>query len=183
MPLATEDASDLLQKFSAEELSSPEKIVDGQTFEKQGRGPIGALIRTAMGIPPYVRVVNEHDEDILVVVSKYRPNQMLSSAGITVSATGMGVTFDSTSFLSPACKKPLAGRAEGREKSTGSFPLWTREEGFGVISIFKGPQQELCIENDQIPLGATAFFSGQPNLRIIDFRGVEIPSGSQTQLQ
>jgi hypothetical protein len=51
------------------------------------------------------------------------------------------------------------------------FPLWTRKEAFGVITIFKGPEQTLCIENDRIPLGATAFFRNKPDLRILEYRG------------
>lgn len=76
--------------------------------------------------------------------------------------------------MSPACKKVLAPRAEGKERSVAVFPLWTRKEGFGVISIFKGPQKELCIENDQIPLGATAFFKDKSDLKMIDYEGNEV---------
>lgn len=51
------------------------------------------------------------------------------------------------------------------------FPLWTRKEGFGVISIFKGPEKALFIENDMIPLGATVYFVNKPDLKIVKFRG------------
>lgn len=47
------------------------------------------------------------------------------------------------------------------------FPLWTRQEGFGVITVFSGPERSLFIENDRIPLGAMAYFTGKPDLRII----------------
>lgn len=77
-------------------------------------------------------------------------------------------------FLSPACKKVVVPRAEGKHRSIAFFPLWTRKEGFGVISIFKGPQKELCIENDQIPLGATAFFKDKTDLKIVDYEGKEL---------
>ncbi|KAK8244645.1 caspase domain-containing protein [Phyllosticta capitalensis] len=176
----------------AEDIPLPEEVVDqGQDLPLQSpslvsesRGTIGAIIRTAKGIPPYVWVVNEHDEDILVVVSKYRPNRMLSGGGVNASTTGAGIDLNSTkadktisptqTFESPVCKKLLAARAQGKADSIGTFPLWTRKEGFGVISIYKGDQQELCVENDQISLGATAFFSNQPDLRIVDYRGNEI---------
>ncbi|KAK8255726.1 caspase domain-containing protein [Phyllosticta capitalensis] len=166
----------------AEDIPLPEEVVDqGQDLPLQSpsivsesRGTIGAIIRTATGIPPYVWVVNEHDEDILVVVSKYRPNRMLSGGGVNASTTGAGIDLNSTTFESPVCKKPLAARAKGKADSIGTFPLWTRKEGFGVISIYKGDQQKLCVENDQISLGATAFFSNQPDLRIVDYRGNEI---------
>ncbi|KDN64602.1 hypothetical protein CSUB01_12418, partial [Colletotrichum sublineola] len=142
-------------------------------LEQEARGAVGAIVRKAKGIPALVWVVNEHDEDILVVVSKYRPNRMWSSGGVNVSATGAGIDLSSTSFPSPACKKTLAARSGNRDDSTGVFPLWTRKEGFGVISIFKGPNKELYIENDRIPLGATAFFLNKPDLRIVDYEGKE----------
>jgi hypothetical protein len=51
------------------------------------------------------------------------------------------------------------------------FPLWTRKEGFGVISIFTGIEQTLYIENDRVPLGATAYFENKPDLRIKEHKG------------
>ncbi|RSL79939.1 hypothetical protein CEP52_017457 [Fusarium oligoseptatum] len=183
VPLLALDEGQEPRELRAEELLLPEEAVHGQDLpprspylEQVTRGAIGAIIRAAKGIQPFVWVVNEHDEDILVVVSKYRPNMVLSGGGMTVSTTGVGIDFSSTSFLSPACQKPLAARAEGKDDATGVFPLWTRKEGFGVISIFKGPQKKLCIENDRIPLGATAFFSNKPNLRIVNYEGNEVSS-------
>ncbi|KAK2051830.1 hypothetical protein LY76DRAFT_688178 [Colletotrichum caudatum] len=167
-------------ELRAEDVPLVEEMVQHQDIplrspylEQAARGNIGAFIRRAKGIPACVWVVNEHDEDISVVVSKYRPNRMLSSGGVNVSTTGAGIDLSSTSFLSPACKKTLAARSEGKDASTGAFPLWTWKEGFGVISIFKGPNKELYIENDRIPLGATAFFSNKPDLRIVDYDGKE----------
>jgi len=49
------------------------------------------------------------------------------------------------------------------------FPLWQRKEGFGVISIFKGPDMTLYIENDRIPAGATAHFNNKPDLQIVEY--------------
>lgn len=40
-----------------------------------------------------VWVVDEHDEDILVVVSKYRPNRMLTNGDVTMSTTGASIDF------------------------------------------------------------------------------------------
>jgi hypothetical protein len=57
------------------------------------------------------------------------------------------------------------------------FPLWTRKEGFGVITVFKGSDKTLFIENDRIPLGSTAFFAGKPDLKIVEYKGSK-PSGS-----
>jgi len=49
------------------------------------------------------------------------------------------------------------------------FPLWTRKEGFGVITVFKGSDKTLFIENDRIPLGSTASFEGKPDLKIVEY--------------
>lgn len=35
-----------------------------------------------------------------------------------------------------------------------------------MISIFKGPEKVLYIENDRVPAGATAYFANKPNLRL-----------------
>ncbi|KAJ5142529.1 uncharacterized protein N7515_001316 [Penicillium bovifimosum] len=70
-------------------------------------------------------------------------------------------------FVGPASRKTLAARDQGRERSTAVFPLWTRQDGFGVISIYKGAEQILYIENDRVPLGATVHFEDKPDLRIV----------------
>jgi hypothetical protein len=44
------------------------------------------------------------------------------------------------------------------------------KEAFGVITIFKGSSKTSFIENDLITLGPTAFFTGQPDLRIIEHK-------------
>ncbi|KAK2025663.1 hypothetical protein LX32DRAFT_50384 [Colletotrichum zoysiae] len=130
--------------------------------------------RGAQAAPACVWVVSEHDEDILAVVSKYRrPNRTFSSH-VDISMTDAGIDLGSNSFPNPACKKTLAAQSEGKDNSIVGFPLWPRKEGFGVISIFKGPDKEPYIENDQTPLGATVFFSNKPDLRIVDYEGKEL---------
>ena len=52
----------------------------------------------------------------------------------------------------------------------GVFPLWTCSGAFGVISIFTGPEKKLYIENDKIPIGATAYFKNEPNLAIVEYK-------------
>jgi hypothetical protein len=74
-------------------------------------------------------------------------------------------------FVGPATKKTLASRTQDREGSMAVFPLWTRKEGFGVISIYKGVEQVLYIENDRIPLGATVYFTNRPNLTLVEYQG------------
>ena len=133
------------------------------------KGVIGAIARTVQKIPACVWVVNQHTEEITVVVSKYRPNRLFSGGGISASTTGAGLNFTTTTFLGPASKKTLAPRHQDRERSMAVFPLWTRKEGFGVISVFTGPEQVLYIENDRVPLGATAYFENKPDLRIREY--------------
>ena len=73
-------------------------------------------------------------------------------------------------WLSPATTKILAPSSAGLSLSSAVFPLWTRAGAFGVISIFTGPDKKLFIENDRIPIGATAYFKREPNLTIVDYK-------------
>jgi len=52
----------------------------------------------------------------------------------------------------------------------GEFPLWTRKDGFGVITVFRGREEQPYIENDRIPAGAIAYFNNSPNLRILEYQ-------------
>lgn len=40
-------------------------------------------MRLVQGVPPHVYVIDQYKEEIMVVVSKYRPDRMLSSLGIS----------------------------------------------------------------------------------------------------
>ncbi|KAL4881852.1 caspase domain-containing protein [Aspergillus karnatakaensis] len=131
------------------------------------KGFVGALIR--FNKPCCVWVINEHDEEITVVVSKYAPNRILTGVGLNASPVGGGFDITSTTFSGPATKKTLAARGEGPGASQGVFPLWTRKEGFGLITIFRGPEQILFSENDRVPLGATAYFRNLPDLHIVEY--------------
>jgi hypothetical protein len=57
------------------------------------------MVRTVQKIPACVWVVNQHTEEITVVVSKYRPNRLLSGGGINASTTGAGLSFTTTVSL------------------------------------------------------------------------------------
>ncbi|KAK4207351.1 caspase domain-containing protein [Rhypophila decipiens] len=151
--------------------------------DHESEGLIGGMIRTIKHVPPFVWVVNEHADEITVVVSKYRPTRLLSAMGVDANTTGAGLNFETTAFTSPATQKTLEGYLsptqsrdnpwETTSEATpmARFPLWTRSEGFGVISIFVGKERTLYIENDQIPLGATAYFRGKPDLAIRLYNG------------
>ncbi|GKT94334.1 hypothetical protein Ct61P_12184 [Colletotrichum tofieldiae] len=52
------------------------------------------LVRTTWKVRALLWVVNEHDEDITVVVAKYRPNRLLKAAGIDTSATSGGLSYE-----------------------------------------------------------------------------------------
>jgi hypothetical protein len=47
-------------------------------------------------VPPCVWVINQQVEDITVVVSKYRPNRLLTDGGVSASSTGGGLNFGTT---------------------------------------------------------------------------------------
>ncbi|KZL69873.1 hypothetical protein CI238_10755, partial [Colletotrichum incanum] len=137
------------------------------------RGVYTTLVRTLRKVPAFLWVVNEHDEEITVVVAKYRPNRLLKGVGINASATGGGLNYETAMFVSPATKKVL--RPPGDETPAAArFPLWTRSEKYGVITVFCGPDKRLFIENDQVPIGSTVYFRKEPNLRIVAYDGTEI---------
>ena len=73
-------------------------------------------------------------------------------------------------FKSPATTKVLAPSSAGLSYSIAAFPLWTLSGAFGVISIFTGPKKKLFIENDKIPIGATAYFNREPKLAIVVYQ-------------
>ncbi|RAH84819.1 hypothetical protein BO86DRAFT_376995 [Aspergillus japonicus CBS 114.51] len=169
------------EPMAANEIPEPEADASWRALPSQpsvvpraSKGGIGALVRAAKGIPPCVWVVNQHSEEITVVVSKYRPNRLVSGGGISASSTGAGVNISTMTFLSPVTKKKLAPSALGPTRSKAVFPLWTRKEGFGVISILKGPSESLYIENDRIPIGATAYFKNLPDLELRDYYGQQL---------
>ncbi|KAJ3455469.1 hypothetical protein MRS44_016951 [Fusarium solani] len=165
----------------AVQLPAPERPTEWETLPAYPphvatKGIFGAGLRAFQGIPPCVWVVNQHSEDITVVVSKYRPSRLLSGFGLSASSTGGGANFSTTTFLSPATTKSLTppGDGTGSARSMGVFPLWTRKGGFGVISIFTGAEKKLFIENDRIPIGATAYFRNEPDLTIVGYKEKQI---------
>ncbi|EKJ71892.1 hypothetical protein FPSE_07895 [Fusarium pseudograminearum CS3096] len=168
------EVEEAAERRAASDLPSPESVEGYDDLPRYPPGsPVpkgygGALIRTLKGIPPCVWIINQHDEDITVVVSKYRPNRLLSGAEVNASATGGGLNFSSTTYLGPATTKTLVPETESREGSVGVFPLWTRKNGFGVVTIFKGSDK--YIENDRIEAGATGYFIDTPNLKIVSFK-------------
>ncbi|KAK4194021.1 caspase domain-containing protein [Triangularia verruculosa] len=161
------------QCIRAEQLPAPESTAEWRILPasppQSQKGIFGAGLRATQGIPACVWVVNQHSEEIMVVVSKYRPNRLVLGAGLSASSTGAGANYTTTTFLSPATTKILAPSSAGLSLSSAAFPLWTRAGAFGVISIFTGPEKKLFIENDRIPIGATAYFKNEPNLTIVDY--------------
>lgn len=47
-------------------------------------------------VPPCVWVVNEHSEEIIVVISQYRPSRLWSGTDLNASASGAGLGFSTT---------------------------------------------------------------------------------------
>ncbi|KAI2844280.1 hypothetical protein CBS147320_4236 [Aspergillus niger] len=133
------------------------------------KGIVGQALRSIKGIPACVWVVNEHTEAITVVVSQYRPSRLWTDAGLNASTTGVGLDLSTTTFTPPATRKTLAAAAPGKKQCMATFPLWTRRDGFGVITVFVGATQTLYIENDRIPIGATAYFRNEPDLYIREY--------------
>lgn len=141
--------------------------------ESAVKGFFGAVLRAGQGIPPCIWVINEHTEQITVVVSKLRPSRLWTGSELNASATGGGVTLSMETYALPATKKTLGPYTNGQSPVTGTFPLWNRRGGYGVVCIYLGYEERCFIMNDQVPIGATAVFKGQPDMEIIEYGGLE----------
>ncbi|KAL2785013.1 hypothetical protein BJX66DRAFT_70161 [Aspergillus keveii] len=86
----------------ASELPEPESVPGwddlphlAQRKEPKPKGIFTALVTKIKQIPPCIYVVNLHSEPITVVVSKHRPNRLLSGVEIQASITGAGLNLTS----------------------------------------------------------------------------------------
>ncbi len=70
--------------------------IAAESLTHLSQGTIGGILRALRHVPSFVRVVNEHTEEILVVVTKYHPNRLLTSGGLCVSNTGLSLNYDTT---------------------------------------------------------------------------------------
>jgi hypothetical protein len=48
-------------------------------------------------------------------------------------------------------------------------PLWNRRQDHGVITVYAGSEKRLTIEQDRMPMGATAIFKGLLDLVIVGY--------------
>lgn len=125
-------------------------------------------------------------------MSKLRPSRLWTGSELNVSATGGGVTFSTEvrrlwyllqaicllnaynalkqTYALPTTKKTLGPYTNGQSPVTAIFPLWNRKEGCGVVCIYLGKEERCFIMNDQVPIGATAVFTGQPDMEIIEYK-------------
>jgi len=54
------------------------------------------MLRASQGIPACVWIINQHTEEITVVVSKHRPDRLLSGGGLNAGLTSAGLTYTTT---------------------------------------------------------------------------------------
>ncbi|KAF5676180.1 Caspase domain-containing protein [Fusarium heterosporum] len=133
------------------------------------KGWVRGVHRTLTGVPSCVWVINEHDQEITVVVAKDGPHRLVTGGGLEASASGGGLNLETSFYMPPATIKKLGPQQLGRAKSMGRFYLPTRKDKYGAISIFVGTEMALYIANDKVELGATAYFENEPNLRIVPY--------------
>ncbi|KAL5598290.1 hypothetical protein FOBRF1_012083 [Fusarium oxysporum] len=145
------------------DLDSPPTEVP--VFEK---GVFGGISRWLRHTPPYVWVMNKHDEKITVETSPFTTRMLVTGGGVSASATGMSLNIESQQDRIPATKKEIAPGEVTR------FPLWTRKEGFGFITIFVGNSETPCISNDQIAPGYQVNFTNKANLEFIRYNKGEV---------
>lgn len=92
-----------LQAVVAPNLPTPETVEEWRSLSRylggtsvEAKSGIGHFTRFVTRVPPYVWVINQHNEDITVVVKKFSPNRQLSSVKVSASPAGGGVNFGST---------------------------------------------------------------------------------------
>ncbi|KAJ2971550.1 hypothetical protein NUW58_g998 [Xylaria curta] len=104
-----EEELDLIP-VAASTLPTPESIEEGKGLPAYPpgtlvpKGVIGAAARTFKGVPSCVWVINQHYEEITVVVSKYRPNRLVTGGDIEISLSGGAVSLNTTV---PLQRRPL----------------------------------------------------------------------------
>ncbi|PVH70533.1 hypothetical protein DL98DRAFT_661102 [Cadophora sp. DSE1049] len=133
----------------------------------ESKGTSGAIYRLVTGVPPEIRVVNESDDQITVTVSPKRPRRLLTSMGADGSASSGGINFDTTLYNLPAAKQTLAPKQMGHERSSATFPLFTRRSGCGVVSISIGDNHTAWIENSRVQAGTTVCFTADKVLKVV----------------
>lgn len=128
--------------------------------------------------PSCIWVRNNASEDIIVVVSKFGPFRTLAGAELTGSPAGGGLKFDIDSFAVGATRKTLQPEDVSSETTaTARFPLWSRFAETAVVSIYRASDGMVYIENDQVPAGGLAIYSGSPNMKLYNFYGEHVDSG------
>ena len=70
-------------------------------------------------------------------------------------------------YYEPATTKIIAPDKSGR------FPLWSKLDDFGVVTIGK-EGDDSYIKNDWIPAGAMAVYTSTEDLKLYDFKGKRI---------
>ncbi|KAF5861709.1 hypothetical protein ETB97_012660 [Aspergillus alliaceus] len=137
---------------------------DVEATRSNSKSSLGQFIRFVRRIPPYIWVINQTDEEITVVVKKYAPTRRVVGTQVNVSLIGGGISLDFESSKIKDTEKKLAPQARDPVKSLAIFPLWTRADGFGIISIFKGTDRNPVIQNGRVRISARVYFRGGPNL-------------------
>ncbi|OAL01499.1 hypothetical protein IQ06DRAFT_293575 [Phaeosphaeriaceae sp. SRC1lsM3a] len=162
--------------YTLEQLESPEKYIEPgvpdqhPSLSKPSAGWVGGLTRLVRGIPACVWVANGHSSPITVVVHRFKPVSKMTGGGINAGADGGGLNAEGETWHYPATKKEL------QPGQTAPFPLWSRKNGYGSVSIFHGTgaSKTSFIENDRIAAGYLAEFDGNPTLYLTDFKGNEV---------
>ncbi|KAF6817212.1 hypothetical protein CPLU01_13659 [Colletotrichum plurivorum] len=124
-------------------------------------------MRKMQGVPNEIKVVNQHEEKITVVVSRYRPCRLVTGFNINISATGGGIGLSQTTYEGHARKKLLEPESQNKLASKATFTLWTQRDRSAVVTVFVGSEEKLHIGNDEVPAGATVYVSAAPDLRIV----------------
>ena len=89
---------------------------------------------------------------------------MVSQSTLYITEYPILTRMNDQTFTTEGTEKKLAPQGQDPNRSIAAFPLWTREDGFGIISIYVGPDKKPSILNDQVRMGARVYFRGGPDL-------------------
>lgn len=131
---------------------------------------VGGLYRRVKGIEPFVWVRNCSNEEIVAVVSDYRPRHIFTGVNLNASpiSAGIGITFGT--YTTQSMSKQIPPKGDSPNGPTRAFSVpW--KQGYAFVSVFLGAKKEIVvIENDRVPLGGLAVFDGS-QLEFFDHEG------------
>ncbi|PVH72623.1 hypothetical protein DL98DRAFT_520407 [Cadophora sp. DSE1049] len=143
---------------------------DSQQVEGGLHTTVGGFYRRVIGIEPFVWVRNCSNEEIVAVVSDYRPRHIFTGVVLNASPISAGIGINFGTYTTQSMSKRIPPKGNSPNGPTRSFSVpW--KQSYAFVSVFLGEKKEfVMIENDRVPLGGLAVFDGS-QLEFFDHEG------------